>query len=106
MRHENGSGSGAGSVIFSFLLGGIVGAGLTMLLTPMSGPEARRRLVDLKDDTLEKGEGYVDEARERVRGTLRKGREYVDDKRSVLSSAIEAGKEAYEKEKEKHSKGS
>lgn len=100
MRHERGS--GAGSILSAFLLGGIVGAGLTLMLSPFSGTEARRRITGLKDDLMEKKDEYVDEARDRVRDTMKRGKDYVERKKNVISAAVEAGREAYEKEKEKH----
>lgn len=100
MKHEGGS--GAGSVMFAFLLGGIVGSALTLFLSPLSGPEARRRLTDLKDDIAEKTDEYTHEVKEKVDETVHKGKDFIDKKKSVVSSALEAGKEAYRKEREKH----
>jgi gas vesicle protein len=87
-------GYGAGSVFLSFLLGGIVGAGLAMLLTPQSGPETRRKIREFADDI-----------KERVSSTVEEGKGFFEDKKSAIASAIDAGKEAYEKEKERLSKG-
>lgn len=92
MRDDYGYGSGA--VFLSFLLGGIVGAGLAMLLTPQSGRETRQKIREFADDV-----------RDRISSTVDKGKEYFDERKSVITSAIEAGKEAYEKEKERLSKG-
>lgn len=41
------------SVFSAFLVGGIVGAALGMLLTPRSGKETRKRLTRWIDDTLD-----------------------------------------------------
>jgi gas vesicle protein len=82
----------------------MVGAGLTLMLSPVSGAGTRRRLSDLKEDLMEKKDEYADEAKERVKDTLQKGKDYVEKKKSVVGAAVEAGREAYEKEKEKHEK--
>lgn len=99
MRDEEGFGSG--SILLSFLLGGMVGAGLALLLAPQSGPEARRKIMEIADDVKEKAGDYVNQAREKVTSTVEKGKCYVDEKKSLIAAAFEAGKEAYEKEVKK-----
>ncbi|MBF0558891.1 MAG: YtxH domain-containing protein [Nitrospirae bacterium] len=99
MRDEEGFSSG--SVLLSFLLGGMVGAGLALLLAPQSGPEARRKIMEIADDVKEKAGDYVNQAREKVTSTVEKGKTFVDEKKSVIAAAFEAGKEAYEKEVKK-----
>ncbi|GAB4390143.1 MAG: YtxH domain-containing protein [Thermodesulfovibrionales bacterium] len=95
-------GGNTGSVLFAFLLGGIVGAGLAFLLAPQSGPETRRRISEFADDMREKAEGYARQARESIDETVKKSKGYVSEKKSEISSAIEAGKQAYHKEKERY----
>ncbi|TAL21984.1 MAG: YtxH domain-containing protein [Nitrospirae bacterium] len=92
MRDDNGYGSG--SVFLSFLLGGVVGAGLALLLAPQSGPETRRKIKDFAEDM-----------KDRVGSTVEKGKDFFEQKKSVITTAVEAGKEAYEKERERLSKG-
>lgn len=91
MRDDNGCSTG--SVFLSFLLGGIVGAGLAMLLAPQSGPETRRKIKDFAEDM-----------KDRVASTVEKGKDIFEQKKSVIATAIDAGKEAYEKERERLSK--
>jgi len=91
MRDDNGCSTG--SVFLSFLLGGIVGAGLAMLLAPQSGPETRRKIKDFAEDM-----------KDRVGSTVEKGKDIFEQKKSVIATAIDAGKEAYEKERERLSK--
>jgi gas vesicle protein len=105
MRHEEGGGgSGAGSVMFAFFLGGIVGAGLALLLAPQSGEETRRKITDFADEMKGKAEDYVHHAREAVDSSVKRGKGYISEKKTAISTAIEAGKEAYEKEKERYEK--
>ncbi len=94
----------AGSIFFSFLLGGIVGAGLTFLFAPKSGSETRQRIRELADDVRDKAKDYVEDVKGKVTTTLDKGKEFYEEKKSIITSAIEAGKEAYDKEKEKLAK--
>ena len=98
-------GYGSGSVLLSFLLGGVVGAGLALLFAPQSGRETRQKIKDLADDVKEKSAEYVNQAKEKATSLVEEGKGYYDEKKSILKSAVEAGKEAYEKEKEKYAKG-
>ena len=98
-------GYGSGSVLLSFLLGGVVGAGLALLFAPQSGRETRQKIKDLADDVKEKSAEYVNQAKEKATSLVDEGKGYYDEKKSILKSAVDAGKEAYEKEKEKYSKG-
>jgi len=97
MGHEEG-GFGVGSVLLSFILGGVIGAGLALLLAPQSGVETRRRLRELTDDVKERASEYIGQAKEKVASSLEKGKHIVEEKKSAISAAIEAGKKAYEEE--------
>lgn len=99
MREDNGY--SAGSILLSFLLGGMVGAGFALLLAPQSGRETRQKIRELSDEAREKAMGYVDEIKGKVTTGIDKGKGYYEEKKSMIGSAIEAGKEAYGKEKER-----
>jgi len=98
-------GYSSGSVLLSFLLGGVVGAGLALLFAPQSGRETRQKIRELADDVKDKTTEYAHQAKEKVSSLVDEGKGYYDEKKSILKSAVDAGKEAYEKEKEKYSKG-
>jgi gas vesicle protein len=102
MREEQGYSTG--SILLSFLLGGIVGAGVALLLAPQSGRETRHRIREFTDDVREKAKEYVGEVKEKVTTGIDKGKDFFEEKKSMISTAIDAGKEAYEKEKERLSK--
>lgn len=98
-----------GSVLFAFILGAITGAAVAALLSPDSGAENRRKLSVLKNELLDKADGMVGdaaqklgEAGESVEESVTKGKEYIDEQKSILKSAIEAGRDAYNREKESH----
>lgn len=106
MRHDDECcGHSAGSVLFSFLLGGLVGAGIALLLAPKSGDETRQRIREFAGDARSKAEDYVEQTKGKVTSTVEKGKGFYEEKKTALTSAIEAGKEAYEKEKERLAKG-
>ncbi len=95
----------AGSLILAFFLGGLVGAGVALLLAPQAGSETRQKIKELAEEAKEKAAGYAEEVKGKVTSTVGKGKEIFEQKKSLVTTAIEAGKEAYEKEKEKLGKG-
>jgi len=98
-------GIGPGSLLLSFLLGGVVGAGLALLVAPQSGEQTRRKIKELTDDVRERTNEYINEAKDKMSSVTDEGKGYYEEKKSMIQAAIEAGKEAYEKEKEKLAKG-
>ncbi|TAN40680.1 MAG: YtxH domain-containing protein [Nitrospirae bacterium] len=97
MRNDE-CGFSSGSVLLSFLLGGMVGAGLALLLAPQSGTETRRRIRELADDLKERGEHYIDDAKVKVHESVEKSKGFYEKEKSAINAALEAGKEAYSKE--------
>ena len=97
MNEEKGFSTGA--VVISFLVGGLVGAGVALLTAPQSGKETREKIKDLADDAKEKIKDLAEDAREKIKDTYRHGREVVGEKKTIISSAIEAGKKAMEEER-------
>ena len=45
----------ARSILVPFLVGGVVGAGIALLLAPKAGKELRKEIKDLASETREKG---------------------------------------------------
>src|SRR4029450_2007713 len=80
-RHH---GAAAGTVILAFVLGAVTGAAVALLMTPMSGEDARRILGERARD-----------GRERAEEAARQGREFLNRQRDTLTSAVERGREAY-----------
>ena len=103
MRHEEGSYS-AGPLIFSFFLGGLIGAGVALLLAPKSGEETREKIKELAGEARGKAEEVIEQVKGKVTSAVEKGKGVLEEKKSIVATAIEAGKEAYEKEKEKLAK--
>ena len=95
------SGHSTGSIILAFFIGGLVGAGVGLLLAPQPGKAARQKVKELADDAKEKAVKYAEEIKREVTSTVEKGKELVEEKKSLITMAVEAGKEAYTKEKEK-----
>jgi len=103
MKHEEG-GYGAGPLIFSFFLGGLIGAGVALLFAPKSGRETREKIKEFAGEAKGKAEEVLEQVKSKVTSVVEKGKEAIEERKSILTSALEAGKEAYEKEKEKLAK--
>jgi len=99
------SGRSTGSIILAFFIGGLVGAGVALLLAPQPGKETRQKIKELADEAKEKAAKYAEEVKSKLTSTVEKGTELVEEKKSLITTAVEAGKEAYIKEKEKLGKG-
>ncbi len=99
MREEGGFSTG--SMLLSFVLGGVVGAAVALLLAPQSGRETRQRIRNFTDDVKDRAKEYAGGMREKVTSSYVRGKDFLEDKKSAITKAVEAGKEAYEKEKEK-----
>ena len=83
----------ARSILVPFLVGGVVGAGIALLLAPKSGRELRKDIKDVASDT-----------RDKIAMTVEKGKELYIEGTEAVKNAIEAGKTAYVSEMEKHRK--
>jgi len=81
--------------LIPFLMGGLVGAGLALLLAPKAGKEVR---ADIKR--------FTSSAKDRVTLAIDRGKELIEEGKTAVSDAIEAGKTAYVQEKEKWQRAS
>ena len=64
-----------GSLVASFLLGGIVGAGIAILLAPQSGRETREKIKE-----------YAEHVKEKAAESVQKAKSVLEEKKSVLIS--------------------
>jgi len=83
----------ARSILVPFLVGGVVGAGIALLLAPKAGKELRKEIKDLASET-----------REKIAATVEKGKSLYMDSTAAVKNAVEAGKITYAEEMEKHRK--
>lgn len=58
----------AGSWIMSFILGGLIGAAVALLVAPKSGRQTREQIKDMAQDAKERAEDYYDQARDKIHG--------------------------------------
>ncbi len=79
-----------GSVLVPFLVGGVIGAGVALLLAPKSGKELRKDIRDIATDS-----------REKITSTIEKSKDLYDKSKGAVKTAIDAGKTAYIEERDK-----
>ena len=89
----------AGKVICSFFVGGLIGAGVALLMAPKTGEETRRMIKELAEEVKEKAEDYIDQAKGTATAYVEKGKDFVEKEKNLITKSVEAGKEAYKKEK-------
>ncbi len=86
---ESGSG-----FISGFLLGGLVGAALALVLTPRSGEETRDTLRDKGIELKIKAEEVAARAREEADELLARSKATFGEQKARVQEAIEEGREA------------
>ncbi len=109
-----------------FLVGGVVGAGLTLLLAPKSGKEVREDIKRFTHDSkervslaidkgkelykdsidraalaIDKGKEIYKDSIERAALAIDKGKDIYEGGRTIVGKAMDAGKTAFVEEKEK-----
>ena len=80
---EEFKGYSTGTIALVFLVGGVIGAGLSLLLAPASGKESRAKIKGLAEEAVEEG------------------KHFVESRKEILEKAVGAGRDAMEKEKER-----
>ncbi|HVP79321.1 MAG TPA: YtxH domain-containing protein [Thermodesulfobacteriota bacterium] len=75
-----------GPVMLAFFIGGLVGAGVALLLAPRAGRETRQKIKELAEQAKEKATEYAEETKNKV---------------ASIATAVEAVKDAFAKQKEK-----
>ena len=73
MKHEeNEFDTSSGSWLLSFVLGGLIGAAVALLVAPRSGRQTREQIKDLAEDAKERAEEYYDKAKSRISTAMQK----------------------------------
>ncbi|HEY42463.1 MAG TPA: YtxH domain-containing protein [Anaerolineae bacterium] len=99
-----------GAFITGFVVGGLVGAAVALLLAPQSGEETRTMIrdkgIELKDqveqtatETRVKAEQMAQDAREKARDLQQRGQVILEEQRSRIEQAVETGKRATRRKK-------
>ena len=95
----NSDNGNSGKVIFAFLLGGLLGAGVALLLAPASGKETRDKITDSASEAKAKINEIAELAKEKAEELGSVGKERLASAKSNIRSAVEAGKDAFYRKK-------
>jgi gas vesicle protein len=99
-------------LLFSFLLGGVVGATVALLFAPASGEQTRRRIREATDEVSgnlkqeygrvrDKAEIEISRLKNRASEGITQAKGYYDQKKSKVREAYDEGKRAFEAERDK-----
>jgi gas vesicle protein len=99
-----------GAFVSGFLVGGLVGAAIALLMAPQSGEETRTMIRDkgleLKDqveqtaaEARSKAEQIAQQARQRAEELQKRGQVVLEEQKTRLGDAIEAGKKAAQRKR-------
>jgi len=91
---------GTGSLLLSFILGGLIGAAVALLIAPKSGRQTREQIRDMAQDAKERAEDYYEGAVDKISTAVQKGTEVLQQKKEEMESAIARAKKSYQKVKE------
>ena len=84
----------------AFVIGGLAGAAVALLLAPRSGRESRKQVRGYGQRAEEQVHELVDTTAQALDQAVGKGREFIKDKQAVVTEAIEAGRVAISRERE------
>ncbi|MBF0457914.1 MAG: YtxH domain-containing protein [Nitrospirae bacterium] len=80
-------------VLLTFLLGGLIGVAIAILMTPVPGEQTRRRLRETAEEIKEHTTHYADETKGKVAEIIEKGKEFAKETRSAFAETCACGRE-------------
>lgn len=95
-----GKESSAGDFIAGFFLGGVFGAAIALLFTPVSGDEMREQIRDKSIELKDRAEDLSVEATKKAEELRAKGQSLFESQKLRFQEAIEEGKRAAGQKKE------
>ncbi len=87
--------------VAALFLGGLVGAGVALMLAPSSGKKLRLKIGEFAGDVSDKAQDYISQGKAKVVSLTGKGQDYFRGRKSMIAAGVHAGREAYAKEREK-----
>jgi gas vesicle protein len=89
MKYEQGDYEpNSGSWLVTFILGGLIGAAVALLVAPKSGRQTREQLKDMTQEAKGRAEGYLDQAKSRMSDARKKGADVFHHKKSETETAV------------------
>jgi gas vesicle protein len=101
MSHQYDDGYGSGSVLLAFILGGLVGAGIALLVAPQSGIETRKKIKEFAEDATDKANELAETTKEKVVSSIDTAKSMYEEQKAAVAAAVDAGKQAYQRESTK-----
>jgi gas vesicle protein len=100
-----------GAFVSGFMIGGLVGAAVALLLAPQSGEETRTLIrdksIELRDQVEQtateartRAEEIAQEARTKAEDLQSRGRVVLEEQKTRIEKAVDAGKKAAKDKKE------
>ena len=97
------------SILVPFLVGGVIGAGIALLMAPKSGKETRKDVMDFAVRTrdaisksIDKSKALYVDGKTAVADAIENGTALYEGGKAAVVNAFEAGKDAFLKERDKH----
>lgn len=81
------------TVILAFLLGGLFGVGIAILVAPTPGEYTRRRLKETAEEIKDHTVQYVDQTRGKVVAIIEKGKELTEETLAELAQSCTCHKD-------------
>jgi gas vesicle protein len=97
MADNNGD---LGSFLAGFVIGGLIGAGVALLMAPQSGEETRQIIKDKSIELRDRAVETAEEAQKRAEELQQRGKEIYEEQVQRVQSAVDAGKKAVKKSTE------
>jgi gas vesicle protein len=108
MSERNGD---FGAFLSGFVIGGLVGAAVALLMAPQSGEETRTIIrdkgIELKDkveqasqETRAKAEELAKEARTKAEDLQKRGQVILEEQKTRIEKAVESGKQAAKRKRD------
>lgn len=89
MNHEGRDWRVSSAIMMaSFLLGGLVGAAVAIVIAPKAGKETRRQIRGVADDVKGKAGDYYEQVKETVDSAVEDGKAFVEKKRNLITNAV------------------
>lgn len=93
-RRRCGYGFASGAI--SLIAGGVVGAGVALLVAPKSGEETRNQVRGMAESAKQRTEDYYERVKKSVMSALESGEGLLEEKKEAIANAVRAGIEAYQ----------
>ena len=93
--------SRTGEKALFFVLGGLIGATVALLMAPRSGEETRKLIAMKTREGTDYLTSHTKDVSDKATGLIDRGKELLQQQRDQLAAALEAGKQAYRDEKDK-----